>query len=187
MKKFVIVGVVLALVLGFLGLFLPPSQPATQTVVEKIVEKLGAIPGNEVQGSEFTIGGVKTHYLVSEAGGPVASTTPCTIRSPNATTSILSWTLQFNSNVATTSAGRVYILTVATSTTRNATTSAIFQQRISDAREVNLAVYSTSTVNQNVSSSYLLPPNTFVNVGISGRDEATRPGGSCLKITAQEL
>src|SRR3990167_8983156 len=131
MKKGILVVVGAVTVLAVLGLFFPRQQPVTKEVIKEIRE-LGAVSGNEVQGSEFTVGGVKHISLVSEGGGPVASTTPCTLRSPNATSTMDVLTLNWNGAFATTSSGAApTIIDIATSTVRNATTSLVWSVPVS--------------------------------------------------------
>src|SRR3990167_7799548 len=177
MKTKIIVVVGLVAVLAVLGWFFPRPNPVTKEVVREIRE-LGAIPGNEVQGNEFTVGGVKHISLVPEGGGPVASTTPCTLKSPNATTSMDVLTLNWNGAFATTSSGAATtIIDIATSTTRNATTSLLWSVPVSPGVAFHLALNATNSPNG--TSNYILPPNTFVNIGVRGNDAVTRPGGQC--------
>ena len=177
MKKAIVVGVGVALVLGFLGLFFPRSQPITKEIIREVRE-LGAIPGNEVQGSVFTVGGVTHVSLVPEGGGPVASTTPCTILSPNATTSIQTLTTNWNATFATTSSGVApTVIDIATSTVRNATTSPIWTISVSPGVAFHMALNATNTFQG--TSNFILPPNTFVNWGVRGNDAVARPAGQC--------
>lgn len=65
----------------------------------KIIEKIGAIPGAEVSGPCWTVGGVKE--CSASMVFNTATSTLCTLPTPSATSSLVSFTAQINSSTST--------------------------------------------------------------------------------------
>lgn len=96
-----------------------------------------------------------------------ATTTPCAIASPNATSSLTSMALFLSVSSTTAS-----IVTFATSTTAFATTSLVMTQSVGANAQANL-VWNGGANNSVVS------PNTFVVVGMAGGTGTFTPSGVC--------
>src|SRR3990167_621259 len=113
-KIFLWGGVLLSIVL-ILGVMFPrPSQQ----VVEKIVEKLGAFPGPDISSSYLIFNGIEHKYFSTNFN--TASTTVCSFRLPNATTTLITGSLSL-----TTATGSAMTWEFGKSTVQDATTTSL--------------------------------------------------------------
>lgn len=187
------VGVAVALVLGVVNfqkgdptiqVNVPPANPTPVQVVNNVPEL--AVPEINVAPARVTVespsvqnaptlGAVATLDLVSGKrfcqNGVCevresrtmgrATTTPVGILSPNATSTLMS--LGIDISVGTSTAG---LFTIATSTVPNATTSVIYGEfTVAANKKFSTILLATSTIS---STYYVLPPNTWVNIGVKG-------------------
>lgn len=172
MNKTLLVGVVAVVALAVSGVayFRPPTLVEKETVRE-VVKELGAFPGPEMTTDFLSINGNMYHYLRQNF---VSSSTPCAFRlsdGVNATTTILSVTVQ-----GTSATNTPFVWNIATSSTAFATTSPIVPQRVVEASQqfsFDIAMSTTSMVA--ASSTWLvIGANTksagggYVPVSISG-------------------
>ena len=167
--------------------FFRGGETVTNTQTERIIREIvGAMPGNELQGPEFIVGGVKT---LSKRIDMIASTnTPCALQNTFGTSTIE--LVSMTQNVSNTAS---VIWTVATGTARTATgtpASAIGAFTIAASQKVAHAVGGTGYTNTGSSTQRLvIRANEWVNVNISGTPGLTTSsgiGGNCNFIL-QEL
>lgn len=153
----VAVGVILAGIAGLIGSYknAPPADYA-----------IGAIPGNEVQGNEFVIGGLSTYYYRQAMSA--TSTNACSIRTPNATTTFVgaSMATQMTNLVGST----ITRLFISTATNNWASTTVLAANTITAARNGDLNATSTNGTAQLTDN--LVPPNTYVNFATIGTSTA---------------
>jgi hypothetical protein len=164
-KHFIVLVIVIVLVGTVIG-YLSKGT----TVVREIVKNVGAIPGSSVSTEDFAINGVtgifKTQSFTS------ATTTPCAIKSPSATSTLISANATFT--VSSTSASRV---TMARSASPNATTTSLGESVFS-ANEQGTVIASTT-------GSHIFAPNTYFVVGMKGGSGTFSPSGKCSAIWQQ--
>src|SRR3990167_1438731 len=159
----VVVGLVAVLVLGVLF-------PRPVSVVEKV---LGAFPGPEILLSYLSFNRVTSHY--AKIDFQQASSTLCSYRTPNATTSLALWTVNLKTGTST-----ALRMQMGTSTVSDATTTPIASFDIPTG--TNFSAFATTTsqvgsVNQGASlvSGAPIPPLTYLNIKVGS--DATGAGG----------
>src|SRR3990167_1965338 len=103
MNKNIIVGVGVGLMVVVLGIVFF-GKPR---VIERVVEKLGAIPGNEVQGDEFIVGGVR--HIFKRARFNTGTTTMCSIAVPVGASSTITHVGTMVKGVSTSTTGHLQI------------------------------------------------------------------------------
>lgn len=101
----------LALVILVLGVIFPRPVEITVDMIQEAIQKFGAIPGNEVSGNYFTVGGVERYF---ESQKNATSSVLCSFKNPfpNATTTIERVTVKTTSTF-----GAANTYDIATSTT----------------------------------------------------------------------
>ncbi len=152
-----------ALILGVIALNkVVPTQVVTQP-------QAGSVTGPDAYYDYFNTNGTYTYYRTVPL--IAATTTPCVIKSPNATTTLDRFV--FNVTTATSSAAT---LTLATSTVPNATTSLI--------ASLSLSAGAQGTPNWAPGvNNGLVAPNTYVSMGASGVSQGGYTfGGSCNAV-----
>ena len=166
----VVVGLTaLAIVLGVLVL----KQPAIERIIEK---QVGAVSGPDLYSPYFSVDGVRHEYRSSPIR--TATTTPCAFKSPEATSTLLSASLQVN--VASSTAT---VWTVAKATSPFATTTAINSFTLASALRgtfVQLATTSPGAADASVST---IAPNTYIVWGLAGIGtsyDSTKLTGQCV-------
>jgi hypothetical protein len=115
--------------------------------------------------NDFINGGVET--VSARQTLTAATTTPCAILSPNATTTLDNATLL--ETISSTTASSVYI---ATSTNPAATTTTLVTQSVSANAQTSAAYFGAS-------SASIVPPLTYVVFGQSGGTGTFSPTGVC--------
>jgi len=117
--KLTVGAAVVALVLSVLAI---TNKPVKQ-VIERVVEKqIGAVPGNSVDGREWSVGGV--NKIFDSQNFKSATSTFCVIKPPTATSTLIEFTAKNTSATSTTvlyvlekrTNGYAPLLSVATST-----------------------------------------------------------------------
>lgn len=174
-NKFVIGAVVVALVLSVLAV---TNQP-TQTVVEKVVERvIGAIPGDSLDGNQFSVGGVKTFYF-SSGLRPASSTsltanTMCSFK-VLATSTLVAATLKVDANEAYANTFEIGI-----GTTPYATTTRLGIKTI--AASVPGEVIASTTDSVTGLSGNVLIPNRYINFNVATGtpSDSFNPTGKCV-------
>lgn len=175
MKQYLVpAGIVLSLVLSVFVL-LSPSK-----VTEVVRETLGAQPSAIFDGQCSDLNGVKTCY----AGKPLtqATTTPCAIKSPAATSTLVAGNVRFR--VSTTSA---YTIHLAKAATPNATTTSLGTiGAAAGAQGTYLASTTFNGATTIADPAFVFAPNTWFVVGLFGgisQGDSTGagfvPSGSC--------
>lgn len=128
--------------------------------------KSGNITSPDIYSPYLAVNGVTNFFSV--AYPTAATTTPFTVKTPNATS-----TLAIGSgcrvSVSSTTASRFI---VASASTPNATTTLLFGANIAAGAQATV-VASTSL------DAFVLAPNSYVNVGMSGGNGTFSPSGSC--------
>jgi len=149
--------------------------PATVVNVPKQdAPTLGAVSGPDFFGDYFAVNGVRTHY--NQRGLNKATTTVCSIKSPNATSSLVAGAIRFS--VASTSATFVEL---ARATTPYATTTLIgTAYNIAAGAQATIVA---STTGSAAGEATIFPPNTYFNVKVAWATAATSasvPSGNCI-------
>lgn len=143
-----------------------------ETVVNVPSSKLGAVSGPDFFGDYFAVNDVRTFY--NSKGLNQATTTVCSIKSPNATSSLVFGAIRFD--VASTSATFVEI---ARATTAFATTTLIGTgYNIAAGAQATIVASTTPTGGDAI----IFPPNNFLNVKVAWATAATSasvPRGVC--------
>jgi hypothetical protein len=161
------VGVVAVVASVFLG--------GTDTVreIQKVVEKpsLGAVSSPDIMSPYFSFGGVKLWAAKQEM--MQATTTICAMQSPNATSTLWSATVAFETSSSTASK-----VTLAKATTAFATTTAVGDQ-INIAANAQTFIVASSSITANNS---VFAPATWLVVGMQGGVGTMSPVGTCEAI-----
>lgn len=141
MTNKVFIAIIVAMVIG--GAFLLTKSPSAPLS--------GAVTGPEVDSPFFTIGGVTKEYRSQSL--LAGTTTPCSIKSPNATSTLLVYTLRYSR----TSADGATTFDVTTGTTQYATTTGT----ISAAQAVATGPVKADVVLYGTTTS-IVAPNSFI-------------------------
>lgn len=164
-RKIIGVGVLVAVVIA-IGVHYPKvSQPVQQV--------LGAIPGADLLFPQINFNGVKKED--TRKALTLATTTPCAIKSPSATSTIASASL-----MVTTASSTATTWTVARATTAFATTTPLTTAfSLSSAVQGSMTYFASSTV-PTIDSTSVVAPNTYLVWGVAGVAPAgTGLGGVC--------
>src|SRR3990167_1741552 len=139
-------------------------------VVTNTLEKLGATPGSEVSTEHFTVNGVEKHFFSSALNQ--ASTTICSFRTPNATSTLLAASVKLTTGTTTAIA-----LELGKGTQLNSTTTRISLASVGSANQVTLtaAVASTTAAYGALGQQHtadeqdlVFAPRTYLNAKIGG-------------------
>ncbi len=165
MNNKIIAGIAsVALVLGLAGL-LPEkeSTPVSQDLIRDIVKQvqLGAIPGDEISGNRFTVGGL-TFYAESLNTFISASTT-CTLRSDPTATSTLLYAWQ---NYRTGSTSAMFIEAGKATNNRHATTTSLGTTLLAASTQGTFVASTTPFAG--LDSVRVFQPGDFLNFKQSG-------------------
>lgn len=155
-----------AVVLAIVGSYLYPKGQ----------QNLGSFPGPDFFSPFMSFDGVTHEYRSKNFNG--ATSTPCSFLSPGATSTLLFTSFQIHNPTSTAA-----ILTLATSSVMNATTS-ILQKPITNAsaEEGTYAYHGTTTpLTQETVGWDNLAPNTYLTWGVEGFQaySASEFGGTC--------
>lgn len=163
---------VVAIVIAIIGVFTPTGRSMFGTIYDTFTgDYFNATQGFQIKGvtvlstTTQTNNGVTTTYGKSTL--TTATTTPCAILSPAATTTLAYFS--YRDNVGTTTAS---VLTLATSTSAYATTSVIATYSYAANAQVT---YSWDPGGNNGQ----VAPSTYVVVGLSGGVGTFSPSGTC--------
>lgn len=122
----------------------------------------GAIPGNEVQGNEFIIGGVK-HYAYHQVM-VATSSNACSIKTPVATTTFESANIGTRMSTHDVVSSTITLVGIALGTNTWATTTVLNTQAVVAGQNAETAASTTDiTGAANHLKRNLLPPNTYIN------------------------
>lgn len=125
--------------------------------------------GNVVTTGTYTSNGVTT-YSIRVSSMTAATTTPCVIPLPAATTTLESYAANF-----TVSSSTAALVTIATSTTVYATTSLITSKTIAASAQGTVDWHPTALNSVN-------SPSTFIVLGMSGGIGTFSPTGTCNAV-----
>lgn len=167
-----VIGAV-ALVMSIVAIAHVQTSSVQPAPVNQNEQNYGSIPGNEVQGNVFVVGGV-TNYSFFQAMS-VGTSTVCHIKSPTATTTLI------NGGTSLNIAGAAIYATsyvIGSSLTQNATTTALATMDV--AASIKKTIVATTTLT--ALTDGVVPPNTWFNYNLStstatGANQAT---GSCV-------
>lgn len=169
-----VVAVVISLAIGFAF----PKQ------VQQVVQNLGSVTGSQNLSSPVCVDGVCTIYMKQAiantwAGGS-GTTTPCSFKSPNATTTIMSFI--WENRTATSTAGKLSLATTTNAYATGTTNALIRSDLAAGVFDVAGSVQKTWVFNP-VRDTGVVAPNSFVVVGVQGGPGAPDLGfqytGSC--------
>lgn len=129
---------------------------------------LGAFPGTDIYADQLTFNGIPHYYDSQRFKAP--TTTPCTFRSPNATTTLLYFAFDVDTSTSTAS-----LFTIATSTLPNATTTSLATKPLAST-EKDTYIHIPAT-----EGAGLMQPQTYINLGADGDQEGEGVlfGGDC--------
>lgn len=156
-------GIVIAIILGIVAIL------GHSTVVQEVNRTFGGT-SPDITSPYVNFGGVIHWY--SQASFNQASSTLCSLQSPVATSSLVTFTADFKS---TPSYATAYMVG---SGTRNATTTSIIA-----VTQISLASSAFgSTAASSTAMGTIIPPNTFINLNVSTSTGSTvnmTPSGTC--------
>lgn len=141
--------------------------------------KFGALSSPDIPWTYLNWGGVirPQNSMVMNTG----TTTPCSIQSPAATSTLESFSARFDTSTSTTPTYFVAQSKIMTSTTT--ATTQVATQLITVAgtanevgRLIDLVATSTSA---GVAAGWVFPPNSFINLAIAGGTGTFSPSGEC--------
>lgn len=170
MKKNALIGVVAALILGIVW-FERPAAP----VAPAPAPALGSVSSPDIQTNWLRVGGVMHEYRSRALA--TATTTPCAIISPAATSTLLAATLQ-----VTTASSTATTWTFATSTTAYATTSLYNTFSLASGALGSMVATTTNITGVVTNDRTVFPPNTFLVWGVAGvsnPSDTSKLNGSC--------
>ena len=156
-KSFTVSLIVIIAVIAISGLFFPKGREVVQNV-------LGSVPSPELVSTYFSVNEVVHEYRHVNWNG--ATSTPCSVVSPSSTSTLVHASFQVNKSTTT-----AVILTLATSTQMNATTSLLVPPITLGSGAKGTVVYSgttTGSVLGAITLADVLAPNTFLTWGFEG-------------------
>lgn len=171
-NKIVATIAVIALLVGGIALFRGPS---TQ-VIKETIKEIGAMPGNEIQGPEFVVGGI-SRFSTSK-GLAKATTTPCVITAPSATSTLESAGIRFASSSISAS-----IVTIAKAAKNTYATTTLIN-RVNVAAGIQGTIMASTTINTDVGGTGVDPllvfaPFANLVISMEGADSTFSPSGVC--------
>lgn len=175
MKKNITIAVLVGAVLSAGGFWV--TQPTVQQIIDRGGDNLGALAGPDIPYQYLNVGGVRHEFRSMDF--TAATTTPCALNSPAATSTLISFTAH---GARTDSAGDTTFdmgigsTAYATSSTRGTLVSATAW---ASASQFDLATSS---------SALIIPPNSFVLIKLSTSTLSTNYAGTgrCM-ATFQDL
>ena len=154
--KLLIAGVLVAIVASAVALVSTKTVVVNQT--QPATQNYGAVSGPDMPFQYISVGGVaRYHYSLPLATG---TTSPCSIQSPAATSTLVSAGIQFTTSSTTATA-----ITIARGTAMTATTTSIGTDYAIAANKTAMIVASTTAT---AGDATIFPPNTWFNVGMKG-------------------
>ena len=163
-KKLLAGGVVIALLAGWVGAGLQPDPVAP-------APQLGALSGPDIQSPYLSVGGVRKEYRSSTLS---ASTTPCALQAPAATSTLVNFGVRLS-----TASSTATVWTLAKATTAFATTTAFDQFSVgSGALGAFYVGHASSTAPD---ENGVIAPSNYVVVGVQGTAiaDSTKLNGVC--------
>lgn len=146
------------------------TKVITEVVNQPVPRVLGALTGPEIPSDYVTFGGLRHEYRVGTLRA--ATTTPCALMSPPATSTLLVGTLQVLVGTSTATTWSIAKATTAFATTTNFATVPVASGQVG-----------TSTVPVLANGAGVFAPSTFLVFGLQGFNLNTTPGinftGSC--------
>ena len=161
------IGVVVAIVLGLVG--------ALKTIPQTTQEFGGAVAGSDFPGPSLSVNGVYTYY--ARTGMNTATNTPCSIKSPNATSTLVGASVFFRTS-STTLASVVDIANAATALTGTTATTT----RLAD--KTTIAAGDVATIIASSTSPLVttFAPNSFLVVRMDNGAGVFSPTGTCQAV-----
>lgn len=173
-KKTLFAAIGVVLLIAVVGCFLPAGNPITPNVVERTKESFGALSGPDISSPYLQWGGV--HEYRASMDMAATSSIPCSLQSPAATSTLLSFTANVSSlgNMKSTD-----FFTVSTSSVAygSSTPSLIYEATLAKGLGIPYAWYpvmaSTTAadvgrvlvaVNKDGTSNVIFAPNTYLNM-----------------------
>lgn len=167
MNKKTFLGLIVIAIIAIGGcIYLQPKAQINQ-------DKAGAVSGPDINSPYLNVNGVSTEYR--SMGFSPATTTPCVIKSPAASSTLAYST--FNVYTATSTAGTV---TLATSTTAFATTTPLFTTTIPSGLTRSFQFVASTTDASGLGQT--IAPSTYLVYGVAGQSYGYTYGGSCKAV-----
>ena len=139
-----------------------------------VTRTLGAITGPENTSNYFVQNGLRYEYRKTSLRG--ATTTPCALVSPSATSTLLIATLQVTTGTSTATTW-----TIAQGSTPYATTTSVGSYSIASGQG-----FSTSTV-PSTNAGFVVLPNNYIVFGLAGLSGNSVPGASLVGTCQAEF
>ena len=155
----------IALVLSVISVNKPTTAVTTNPDGTQTMQSYGSVSGPDTSFDYYNENGVFHYQRVASL--IAATTTPCVIKSPSATTTLETFTMNVTTGTST-----APNLTLATSTITNATTSLVFNKTYGASTQFTLNWHPTT-------ENALVSPNIFVSVGAAGVPYGFTLVGTC--------
>ena len=142
--------------------------------VQEAIREVGAVVGPDLISPYFAVNGVKHEYRKTKL--TTATTTPCAVRSPSATSTLVRTSLQIQTATSTATTW-----TVAKATTGFATTTALRNTISLGSGAQGTMVHIASTTLVAIDSVDVFGPNEYLVWGVAGTaiSDATKLNGVC--------
>ena len=178
--KIALIAALTALVVAVVVVRVGKPAPVARTIEKTIREVVGAIPGNELQGSEWIVGGAT---IIRAKMGMAASNTPCALQA-RATSTVDRVTVVHTGQFSATSNDNA-TWQMGTSTIRTATGSVFYGQDTPEPRGLSVSVRpslaGTAGAVGSTTQGIVLRPNDWVNVNVASPSFAsTEVVGTCV-------
>lgn len=165
------VSVVALLVVGVVYFSAPTQVPIdNESLVAKIRDMVGAMPGNVIQADSIVVNNQETKQYSQDL--KKATTTPCAIKSPSATSTLDYASITFKTSTTTQS-----VLHIAKAATNTATTTLI-GTAYTIAASAQATVVASSTANT-TGAVGVFAPNQWLVFGLQGGTGTVSPTGNC--------
>lgn len=172
--KLLAVGIIASLILGVVAY--RNDKPVYITQTQEGNKELGALTGPDIPYQYLRVGGVE--YAYRSMSLKPATTTPCRLQAPSATSTLVRFSLQVN-----TATGTAATYDIATSTDGFSTTSPQIAKAVSIAASTQhtfTTMGTTTSLSNNGNLYNVIPPNSWLFMKTAGTGESGYTwGGTC--------
>ena len=148
-------------------------------VVNAVNNALGAVSSPDIQSPYFSFGGVRFWGAHTETL-KTATTTPCALLSPAATSTLMTASISFK--VSSTTASTV---TLAKATTAYATTTLLASAALAANAQGTLVASTTASGGATLDGTNVFGPSQWLVVGMAGGTGTFSPTGTCQAVWVQ--
>lgn len=139
---------------------------------------IGAIPGLEILDDNFSVGQLRQrYYSFAPFGSGTGSSTVCSVRAPNATTTPLLWFLRLDSSSST-----VAQVEFGTDDTFNGTTTSHGLVTLTASTQATIRASTTPDGGTFIDDALIVAPLQYYNINMGGGSDASNflPTGRCV-------